>query len=372
MAEDETGVAPAELVDLLEVFLLGARPTLTGPEVADRAGIDLEMAKERWRSLGFTTVPDDEIAFTEADVHALELTQRMRDLGLVHAEDEAALIRTLGRSFARLAEWQMTLVGRSIDVEHLQLEAVSDLVHEVRPLLEDVMSYVWRRHALGAATRRLLRPAPEDGGTALAVGFADIVGYTRQSRSLDSDELGRLVEGFEAAALAVITEHRGRIIKTIGDEVLFVADSAADAAEVALELAERHRTDDAFPQLRVGVAYGGVLARLGDVYGPVVNLASRLTSTARPGKVLVDRAMAMEIKDDPRFRVRRTRRTNVKGYRRLEPWSLRRPMGDDPEFDADQLPGPASRLLAERSRDLVRAVDEMHLPLEGAADREAP
>jgi adenylate cyclase len=368
--EEQAPIAPSELVDLLEVFLLGSRPTLTGPEVADRVGISLDVAKERWRSLGFTTVPDDEVAFTEADVHALELTQRMHDLGLVEADDEAALIRTLGRSFARLAEWQMTLLGRTIDVEHMRPEAIGDLVLEVRPVLEEVMSYVWRRHALGAATRRLLSPTPENEGTVLGVGFADIVDYTRQSRSLRSEELARLVEEFESTALEVITEHRGRIIKTIGDEVLFVADTPADAAEIGLLLVERHVEDGAFPQLRVGIAYGAVLARLGDVFGPVVNLAARLTSTARPGRVLVDRGMAEHLRDDERYRVRRTRRTTVKGYRRLEPWSLRRPMGADPAFDSDKLPGPASRLLAERGRDLVRAVEEMHVPLERPADGE--
>ncbi len=84
-------------------------------------------------------------------------------------------------------------------------------------------------------------------------------------------------------------DHGGRIIKTIGDEILYVADDPAAAAEIALLLTERGEDpDDPFPSVRAALAYGEVVSRLGDVFGPVVNIASRLTSLARPGTVLVD------------------------------------------------------------------------------------
>lgn len=374
MAEDEAMAAdiePQQLVDLLEVLLFDEAPSMTGPEVAERAGIPFEQARERWRSLGFTAVPEGDVAFSEADLRALEQTERLRALGLVDEETELALIRTIGRSFARLAEWQLDVLGRSIDLQTTSLHELGDLYREVAPVIEDVSRYVWRRHTLSAASRVLLRPDTADAeGPLLAVGFADIVGYTSQSRTLKTEQLAQLIDGFEGRALDVITEHGGRIIKTIGDEVLFVADSAREGALIALELAERHVDDEEFPELRVGVAYGPVLARLGDVFGPVVNIASRLTSTVRPGRVMVDRAMAEALEGDRDFRVRRLRRTSVKGYRRLEPYLLRRPVGDDPEFDADNLPGPASQFIAERGRNLLRAVDEGQSPVEPGADTE--
>jgi adenylate cyclase len=348
---------PRELVELLETYLLGA-PTLTGPEVAARVGIAHEVARERWRSLGFTAVAEDEVAFSEADVHALELTEKLRTLGFVDPDSEAALIRTVGRSFARLSEWQLTLLARSIDLQTTDVDELAGTMAEVTPVIEQVMNYVWRRHTLNAATRMLLAPSAGEDGPPTVVGFADIVGYTRQSRSLRQDELAQLVDEFEEVALRIITERGGRIIKTIGDEVLFVVDDPVEGAFAALELVERHLADEDFPRLRVGVAYGQVLARLGDVFGPTVNLASRLTSVSRPGRVLVDRGLAEALDGDERFRLRRMRRTSVKGYRRLEPWLLRRPLGEDPEFDPEHLPGPASQFLAERGRDLVRSVDQ--------------
>jgi adenylate cyclase len=345
---------PQQIVELLEVKLLGGVPQYTGEQVAAAVGIDREVAQVRWRSLGFTAVGDDEVAFTDADVAAMRLTQRMHELGMIAVEDEAALIRTLGRSFARLAEWQLSMLSETIDPSAMDAAELGAVTDEIIPLIEQVQSYVWRRHILSAASRALLAPTPADAEEqdSTAVGFADIVGYTRQTRSLSPDELARLVEGFEAQALAIITAHGGRIIKTIGDEILFVADTAAAAAAIALELVEGHLSDEDFPQLRVGVAWGPVLHRLGDVFGPTVNIASRLTTVARPGRVLVDKELAEVLEDDDHFKLRRMRRVSVKGYRRLEPWVLRRPL------DEDELP-PVAAQLYEKGHDLLRVVDEM-------------
>src|SRR4029077_20848800 len=123
--------------------------------------------------------------------------------------------------------------------------------------------------------------------------------------------------------------------KTIGDEILFVADEPESVARIGLELVEERLRDVDFPELRVGLAWGPALARLGDVLGPVVNVASRLTSTSRPGRVLVDRALAEQLKDDDAFKLRRLRRTSVKGYRHLEPWNLRRGADDDADDETD-------------------------------------
>src|SRR3982751_5292246 len=118
-----------QIVELLEQHLLGSHPTLTGVQIAEAVGIDMEIARQRWRSLGFTAVDDDEVAFTDADLEAMRLTQRLHDLGMINEDDEAALIRTLGRSFARLAEWQLGLLGRAVDPSGL---AADDLAAGTR------------------------------------------------------------------------------------------------------------------------------------------------------------------------------------------------------------------------------------------------
>jgi adenylate cyclase len=357
---------PQQIFELVELHLLGSHPTLTGAQIAAEIGIPMELARQRWRSLGFTAVGDDVVAFTEADLRAMRLTQRMHDLGMIDPDDEAALIRTLGRSFARLAEWQITMLARTIDTTDLDGDGLLAVMGEVTPVIEEVQNYIWRRHTLSAASRLLLAPPVDDEeGAATAIGFADIVGYTRQTRSLSQDELASLVEHFEARALAIITGHHGRIIKTIGDEILFAADSAADAAHIGLELVEEHLVDEDFPQLRVGIGWGPVLNRLGDVFGPTVNIASRLTSIARPGRVLIDKDLAEAIEGDEAFKLRRMRRASVKGYRRLEPWALRRPLEDG------ELP-PVAAVLHEKGQDILRVVDEIQARAERASAAETP
>ncbi|GAB3668434.1 adenylate/guanylate cyclase domain-containing protein [Nocardioides korecus] len=363
------GLDPEELVDRLEAFLLGESPTLTGEDIAAAAGITHESAQKRWRSLGFSAVDADVVAFTHADQEALQLTQRLVDVGLISDEDESALARTLGRSFARLAEWQMGLLAHLVDLDEMSVEDLRELMDVITPTVEQLQNYVWRRHTLSAASRLLLAGgrgageptaaseagAPDGAGTpdgagatagaegtesaddaVMGVGFADIVNYTRQSRSLTRSEIARMIDRFEDRALELVTAHHGRVIKSIGDEILFVADDPRDVARLGLALVAEHERDADFPELRVGLAWGPALARLGDVLGPVVNVASRLTSTSRPGRVLVDRALAEELESLEEsagrtgstadgFRLRRLRRTSVRGYRRLEPWSLRGP-----------------------------------------------
>ncbi|HZZ51706.1 MAG TPA: adenylate/guanylate cyclase domain-containing protein, partial [Pseudonocardia sp.] len=131
------------------------------------------------------------------------------------------------------------------------------------------------------------------------------------------------IETFESTSSLVVTDHGGRVVKTIGDEIMFVVADVEAAAEIALTLARRPSDLDGRPELHVGLAYGPVLRHLGDVYGTVVNLASRLASLARPGTVLVDRTMATSLTDTPRYSTRPLRQVTLRGFPRLQPWLLR-------------------------------------------------
>jgi len=166
----------------------------------------------------------------------------------------------------------------------------------------------------------------------MSVCFVDIVGYTTQSRSLDGAELVEWVDRFEQDTTTLVVDHGGQVIKTIGDEVLFTVADPAAAVEIALALAARgDDADDPFPAVRAGIAHGAVVRRLGDVFGSTVNAASRLTSAARPGTVLVDAGVhdaltsdeGAETDADTAWRWRRLRRVSAKGFDHLEGWRVR-------------------------------------------------
>jgi adenylate cyclase len=323
--------------EAVEELLLGAAPHLNRVQVAERAGVPLEVAEQLWRLLGFPRTEDADVAFTDADVEALKLTKDLMELGILGPDSQAALVRTWGRSFARLAEWQTSLLADIATESADPDRKLTELSQSVLPRVETLQSYIWKRHLASATGRALTVESAGSTASPLTVCFVDIVGYTSRSKNLDEAELVGWLEHFEDEATGLVVDHGGRIIKTIGDEILFVADRVSDAAEIALVMAERGADDqDRFPEVRAGLAHGNVVSRLGDVFGPTVNIAARLTSVARPGTVLVDRGVYEELsgraeddeeraaEPDAAYTFRRTRRTPVKGYARLQPWVLRR------------------------------------------------
>jgi adenylate cyclase len=326
MADDQESLDASAVVEAVTEAMLGQQPTLTRLEVAKRSGLPPEVNAARWRALGFPEMADDDVAFTKADVDALKLTESLIGLGFIDRESEESFIRTVGRTFARLAEWQVrgilrpALEGESGTVSGRDLKQVNEILR----LGSKVQDYVWRRHLVGAATRMVLQHSVDTDSEPGCAGFVDIVGYTTRSRSMTSDELSALVERFESVVTDLITEHSGRVVKTIGDEIFFVVDDPAEAAWLGVELTEQHVHDESFPNVRVGMAYGDLLHRLGDVFGPVVNMASRLTSVARPGRAVVDKNLAHQAQDEPGIRLRRMSRTRIKGFETVEPWALKR------------------------------------------------
>ncbi|MEU4248641.1 adenylate/guanylate cyclase domain-containing protein [Amycolatopsis sp. NPDC026612] len=316
-----------ELQQRLERVLLGGRRKYTRLEVAEKAGVPDERSRRLWRALGFATVRDDEVVFTDADVEAMRTADQLVQSGLIEQGIEVSVTRALGQHLSRLAEWQVDMLWELIK-EQPELggseRQVTRLVDRLLPELERVQNFVWRRHLAAYAGRAFAAAGDNVEARTEVVGFVDMVGYTRLTRQIGEEELSRVLDAFESVATEVIAEHHGRVVKMIGDEVLFVADSPVDAAEIALTLTERTSADETLPAVRAGMASGRILARFGDVYGSVVNLAARLTSVARPGTILVDRELAAELADEKAYELRARRPVTVRGYNRLRPAALRR------------------------------------------------
>ncbi|GAA1689079.1 adenylate/guanylate cyclase domain-containing protein [Fodinicola feengrottensis] len=318
--ELETG---ADAIAVLEQVLLGGPHRYSRNQVAAAADVPLERAKRLWTAMGFANVGDDPVVFTDSDVMALKLWDSLIDGDLIPGSDETTLARAIAQAFSRLADWQVQLFRGLMDQRGNDVAAGVALVEELIPVVERLQSYVWRRQLTAAIGRALMETGDDLATSEMAVGFADIVGFTSMTRRIGKAELATLLEDFETDAALAVTENRGRIVKTLGDEVLFVAESPADAAEIALRLTDPAREQDGLPPLRIGLAYGSVLHRFGDVFGSVVNLASRLTSVARPGTVLVDRELSTLLQQNDTYSLRSRRPVSVRGYPHLRSWVLR-------------------------------------------------
>lgn len=298
---------------------------LTADQVAAESGVDLELAKRLRRAMGLPDVPDGEAAFFDADVEALKRAKILLERELVGTEQLLHMARNLGLAAARMAEavvgaWWERFTEEPVGAgdERLDPQFGADRIEE----LERVIGYLFRRHLLDSVTRRLSAAEAPDTGAQVAVGFADLVGFTSLSEQLSDRETGELVERFEVLASDRVVLGEGRIVKMIGDEVMFAAEPA-NVGEIALSLADTFSDPD-LPSVRVGVAAGTVVAQGGDLFGPVVNLAHRATMAARPGSVLISASLAEIVRADPRYRVNSIRPRRLKGLGVVPLYALRR------------------------------------------------
>ena len=193
----------------------------------------------------------------------------------------------------------------------------------VLPMFPAVLEQVWRRHLQVAARRRLLRGDVE-GGPGLVVGFADLVGFTALAQQVSDAELEEVVDQFERLAYDVVVAGGGRVVKMIGDEVMFLVDDPVSAAEIALGLAEASRDAAGLSDVRVGLAVGPVIEREGDAFGATVNLASRSTAIAYPGTVVVSPELREILEAHPEFAFRGMRPRFLKHIGRVALSVLRR------------------------------------------------
>lgn len=356
--------------DAIELAFFGEIGSLTRAEVEAQAGVGRETSERMWRALGFVDAGPDARVFTSADVAALKLTAEIERDELVTPDIEETLARALGQSMSRLAQAQVEATGdllaQAPEVRELASNDPQELVrllteraeHLIGPM-EKLLVYAWRRHAVAASQRSVMSLLSEMDEIPRAVGFADLVGFTSLARDLPASELAAMIRRFEDTSFEAVLRRGGRVVKTLGDEVMFSVDDPAAAADIALTLAEAFGDEEAVaaegavevvgavgavvgavandleaptvPPVRVGLAWGPALAHGGDVLGRVVNIASRCTSLARPGTVLVDRELASALADvgTGDFTLVRLRPQRVRGYDHLTPSVLRRHTAQD-------------------------------------------
>jgi adenylate cyclase len=330
---DPTSQPREELKDQLARLILGSDPGLTGEEVTSQGGLSHERGERLWRALGFPD-PGDSPEYGESDVEAVSVVASTLDRGLLDEETVYRMTRALGQTMSRLADWQVATLVEQVETHvgegraQSRLEAAVALAQQAEPGFERLMIYAWRRHlaaaaarmeALGAADAELL-------STTMTVGFADMSRFSALANELDDVSLGALVENFENRCTDVVTEHGGRVIKALGDATLFVNADARSATVTALDLIVSVGSQEEMPAIRVGLATGSVLSRLGDIFGPPVNLAARLSHVARSNRVIVDLPTS-EALDPAEFDCRRMPARPLRGFGEIAPITISRRRG---------------------------------------------
>lgn len=293
-------------------------------QLAQICGLPTDQIVVLWRSLGFAEPQPGEVMFTHADAEMLSTLSGYLATQVIDADLVVQMARVIGQSLARIAVAFAEVVdpqghrrsGRADSI------TVGDAVDRLG-MVTRVLDYVLRRHLQSAARSR---EATEAGAATLhrVIGFADLVGFTAMSQQISAHELAAVVDRFESIAYETVADLGGRVVKMIGDEVMFSVEDERTAAEIALTLAATYRDDSELSDVRVALASGPVLQREADYYGPVVNRASRIVSLAFPGTVVVSDELHAVLASDDRFAWRPLGARQLKDIGRVPLWVLRR------------------------------------------------
>ncbi|CAM3374489.1 adenylate/guanylate cyclase domain-containing protein [Nocardioides dubius] len=321
----------AVLREQIEQALLGDTPQWTAAQVAERSGATLEQTRRIWRALGFPEPTEDQPMFTDSDVAALAMLNGYLSTGTFTLDTLLNLTRGVGQTMSRLADWEVATLTPKVDdaadagADATPLEQAMYLVQNMAGDFEKLLLHAWRRHAAVAVSRAEALATREENTPSvdLTIGFADLVSFTALTNEIGEIRIGDLVEVFESRCHDVVAKHNGRVIKSLGDSVLFVVDDAEAALDIADGIISVIGRDPRMPDVRVGLGSGGVVMRMGDVFGPPVNMAARLTTVARRNRVIIDEATAALLPPE-RFETRRMPARPVRGFGLVEPITVRR------------------------------------------------
>jgi adenylate cyclase len=307
LAELREAVANGHLTLLpVERAIAGGGPRYTGREVAELAGVDVDLLLAYRAALGIPWGDLDERAANEADLDAARRIKAIIDAGFP-AEELLRNARTIGMATARVAEANRELVIRNLtspgDTERDVADRLVQTAEFLLPLGSEFLVYAFQANLLEQVKRDVIGAADleagEIGGVVdRSVCFADLVEFTSLGEEVAPEELGEVVGHFEELATSVVTGPV-RLVKSIGDAVMLVSPEAGPLVVTALDLVAAAAAEgNDFPLLRAGIATGPTLPQSGDYYGRSVNLASRITGIARPGSVLVDTATREAMGED--------------------------------------------------------------------------
>ncbi len=279
--------APYKLGDLaLDLAMRPPGETLDLEEFVDRSDFDPSLIRRLWAAFGLPA--EGPVRVTPDVAEALRFCAGMS--GWMKPDTVLALARVMGSSSARMAEALLSAFRVDIELpqrsEGTWAQGVESTVVAGRDLLPpflDAANAVFRRQ-LVSMSYNLWTTDPDRSAVTFdrTIGFADLVSSTEGVRRASVSELARMVREFEELVWEVVMSAGGRVVKLIGDEAMFVIEDPVAGCQIATRLL------DTSPQpVRVGLAYGTVIALYGDYYGETVNLASRLVGAASPSSVAV-------------------------------------------------------------------------------------
>jgi adenylate cyclase len=280
-------VESVSVPEQVEAHLWGVPPSLNAAQVAVEIGRDEAAVRRVWRLLGFSD-PEARVQFFPEDVELLRVQSDGETF--FGSENVDHMTRAVGAGCRAIMEAAVALLPDSFgDVSELPPEEAQFLADTAGALLArmvDVLPALLRHQGRETLWFRATGTGIGLIERTMAVAFCDLVGSTQMANESPT-VTGQAIRAFETFAAEEIAQRGGRLIKFVGDEVMFATDELDQANDIALVLVQWVASHDHFSQARAGIARGPVISRNGDLYGPTVNLASRLAGVAEPDTIVM-------------------------------------------------------------------------------------
>lgn len=333
--EDER--EPTGTVEAYRKLLLGGQPQLTAKDIAERTDTPVTRVNAYWIAMGFAPAGEDDVIFTTQDLRAYQRWSDVIDAGDIDLGTGLSLVRAQSHITDRLVLWQVEAfvddLARRFMLDDTTARLVMlDKMRDFLPLLEEELVYSWKRQLEALISRvdsEVSHRGQQDETNQFplirTLGFVDMVSYTSQSASLPQRDLVDLIDQFETVCRVAVPSAGGRVVKMIGDAVFYIADDLPTGLRVVTELMDRLNSIHGLLPVRASVVRGAVFSRSGDVFGPPVNLASRLVDVAPVGQILTDADTAQRIlkgQAGPEYKVSAAKEADLRGVGRVVPFMV--------------------------------------------------
>ncbi|MDO4258455.1 MAG: adenylate/guanylate cyclase domain-containing protein [Actinomycetaceae bacterium] len=286
--------------------LLGGQMIYSARDIATYTGTSIESVRDFWSNMGTPVRDEEAVVYTARDLDMYSASMDLVESGAIDGATSRSLLRASSHLADRLSLWQVeALVEDAVRRHGLDDTSariyVLDHMRERIADLERMAVHAWQRQLESLLTRmeaevarRGLEVMSSRFPLNRSLGFVDMVSYTSTSTIMGESLVG-LIQRFEDESRAAVTDAGGRVVKMIGDAVMYIADDLHTGLEVATSLMERLGADDEILPVRASFVRGDVFSRSGDVFGPTVNLAARLADIAPVGQILTDPSTAAAI-----------------------------------------------------------------------------
>lgn len=277
----------------------------TFEEMAARTGVPLELLMVVREAAGSAVPqPTDYVREDEREIAAfLELQVR---LGFRPSAIERYL-RVTGDSLRRIAaqeaDWWMGEVMMPRMAEGMSMSEAANSTEPFNELVtnagEAALLATWHANESYAWTNNIISGLEQTLAQAglytkverpPAMCFLDITGYTRLTQERGDAAAADMAGQLSRLVQKTSVRYAGKAVKWLGDGVMFYFPEPGPGVVAALDMLEGV-ADAGLPPAHVGLHAGPVLFQEGDYFGQTVNVASRIAEYARPGEVLVSRAV---------------------------------------------------------------------------------